>query len=149
MSRLGPYERGTCRRCGELCMFRHTDGGERPHRCPHGAYCQGPDAPIACRECGGVEVLAPPHSEARPAGWHSGQLYCYGGCGRRYGSMPDISLPTALWNRIAVGPPFDETKEGTEREGRGGVLCPVCVIERLSALNDCIVLKADMESRQG
>ena len=70
-----------------------------------------------------------------PAGVVDGVLYCYGGCGTRYVDLPlDVILPTALWNQIAVGPPFDETQTGIEREGRGGVLCARCIVERLAKL---------------
>jgi hypothetical protein len=63
-------------------------------------------------------------------------LYCYGGCGRRYADFGlDVVLPTHLWNRIAVGHPFDETPyPGVEREGRGGVLCAQCIVDRLARL---------------
>lgn len=72
---------------------------------------------------------------ALPAGWVDGVLYCYGGCGRRYEDFPlDVILPTPLWNRIAVGPPFDETQQNIEREGRGGTLCAACIVERLAKL---------------
>lgn len=70
-----------------------------------------------------------------PRGNVGGVLYCYGGCGRRYEDFGlDVILPTALWNRIAVGAPFDETQTDIEREGRGGVLCAQCIIDRLKAL---------------
>ena len=78
-------------------------------------------------------------------GWDDGILYCYGGCGTRYVDfVRDVSLPTALWNRIAVGAPFNETEVDIQREGRGGVLCPVCVIQRLAALSDCTVIMMDI-----
>jgi hypothetical protein len=77
----------------------------------------------------------------RPAGNFNGVLYCYGGCGTRYQDFQrDVHLPTALWNRIATGAPFDETQENIEREGRGGVLCPACIVARLAALPDCTVI---------
>ena len=58
--------------------------------------------------------------------------YCYGGCGTRYVDFPyDVHLPTPLWNRITVGAPFDDTQTNIEREGRGGVLCPRCIVKRL------------------
>lgn len=82
----------------------------------------------------------------RPAGLCNGVLYCYGGCGVRYSDFPcDLSLPTPLWNRIAVGVPFDELQQGVACEGRGGVLCPTCIIQRLAALPDCTVVCADIE----
>jgi hypothetical protein len=81
------------------------------------------------------------------AGFYEGVLYCYGGCGTRYEDFPrDISLPTALWNRIAVGHPFDESQDNIYREGRGGVLCPTCIIRRLAALPECTVVFADIDS---
>lgn len=87
----------------------------------------------------------PRTAEARAAGWDDGMLYCYGGCGLRYMDFPcDVSLPTPLWNRIAVGAPFDEAQEGIEREGRGGVLCPACIVQRLAALPDCSVIGMDL-----
>lgn len=74
------------------------------------------------------------------------KLYCYGGCGRLYQDFPcDVILPTPLWNRIAVGPPFDETQTNIEREGRGGVLCPACIMERLANLPGTTVICADIE----
>ena len=74
-------------------------------------------------------------------GLHEGTLYCYGGCGTRYSDfLRDVHLPTPLWNRIAVGAPFDETQTDIDREGRGGVLCPRCIVARLSALPDCTVI---------
>lgn len=81
-------------------------------------------------------------------GWHNGTLYCYGGCGTRYVDFPsDVSLPTPLWNRIAVGEPFDETQPNVEREGRGGVLCPSCIMARLAALPDRTVICANIETQ--
>jgi hypothetical protein len=60
---------------------------------------------------------------------------CYGGCGLRYQDFGlDVILPTALWNRIAVGKPFDETQTDIERDGRGGVLCANCIVKRLAKL---------------
>lgn len=76
-----------------------------------------------------------------PAGWHSGTLYCYGGCGTRYVDfLSDVHLPTPLWNRIAVGAPFDEAQPNIEQEGRGGVLCPACILARLAALPERTVI---------
>jgi len=90
--------------------------------------------------------LLSPSEAPKPAGWHNGELYCYGGCGTRYADFPrDLSLPTSLWNRIAVGHPFDETQDDIEREGRGGVLCPFCIIRRLAALPGCTVIFADID----
>ncbi|MGE0446332.1 MAG: hypothetical protein AB7P99_13970 [Vicinamibacterales bacterium] len=81
------------------------------------------------------------------AGWHDGVLYCYGGCGTRYCDFAkDVVLPTPLWNRIAVGLPFDESQTNVDREGRGGVLCPACIIARLAALPDCTAILADIRS---
>lgn len=85
------------------------------------------------------------------AGWHDGELYCYGGCGTRYSDfLRDVSLPTPLWNRIAVGLPFDESGDPQHptnrgKEGRGGVLCPTCIITRLAALPDCTVIFVDID----
>jgi hypothetical protein len=86
----------------------------------------------------------------KPAGHFCGVLYCYGGCGTPYNEMGlDVLLPTALWNRIAVGPPFDPTEyPGIEREGRGGVLCAACTVARLSALTECTALFLDIEDHR-
>lgn len=85
-----------------------------------------------------------------PRGFHEGVLYCYGGCGTRYKDFPrDVHLPTHLWNRIAVGPPFDETQNGIERDGRGGVLCPACIVARLAALPECTVINMDVATEPG
>lgn len=74
------------------------------------------------------------------AGVVDGVLYCYGGCGRRYADFGlDVMLPAALWNEIAVGPPFDETQLNIRREGRGGVLCANCIVERLAKLSGVTV----------
>jgi hypothetical protein len=82
-----------------------------------------------------VRVLPPSPSPSR--GTVDGVLYCFGGCGRRYADFGlDVLLPTSLWNRIAVGPPFDETQEGIEREGRGGVLCAQCIVDRLATIQN-------------
>lgn len=88
--------------------------------------------------------------EQAPRGYVDGVLYCYGGCGTKYRDFPcDFLLPTPLWNRIAVGPPFDHAQAGCEREGRGGVLCPTCIVQRLAALPECTAVFADIEdSRQ-
>lgn len=92
------------------------------------------------------EVLFWPNEGVKPVGLHDGVLYCYGGCGTRYSDFPrDVVLPTALWNRIAVGGPFDQKEPGTEHEGRGGVLCPACIVTRLAALPECTVIFADIE----
>lgn len=75
-----------------------------------------------------------------PAGFVDGVLYCYGGCGRRYEDFPlDVILPNAMWNRIAVGYPFKAPHPDDEREGRGGVLCASCIVERLAKLPDVTV----------
>lgn len=91
------------------------------------------------------EFIAWAEQVDRHRGKHDGVLYCYGGCGTRYSDFPrDVVLPTALWNRIAVGPPFNE-QERDDREGRGGVLCPTCIVARLAALPECTVIFADIE----
>jgi hypothetical protein len=75
-----------------------------------------------------------------PRGFVDGVLYCYGGCGRRYTDFPlDVILPNAEWNRIAVGEPYAEPRPSDEQEGRGGVLCAMCIVERLSQLPDVTV----------
>lgn len=76
-----------------------------------------------------------PPKPAVPRGPVDGVLYCYGGCGRRYEDFGlDVIVPTPLWNRIVVGAPFDETQTNIEKEGRGGVLCAQCIIDRLKTL---------------
>ncbi len=81
-------------------------------------------------------------SPSTPSGLADGTLYCYGGCGTRYADfVSDVILPNTLWNRIAVGAPFDETEPLGDREGgRGGVLCPACITSRLAALPDRSVI---------
>jgi hypothetical protein len=89
--------------------------------------------------------MTPPSQGAQePRGWHDGTLFCYGGCGTKYADVPcDMNLPTGLWNRVAVGAPFDES-DRSDGEGRGGVLCPACIVKRLAALPDCSVVFADI-----
>jgi hypothetical protein len=90
-------------------------------------------------------VKAQEEADAIPAGLVDGVLYCYGRCGTRYSDFPrDLNLPTGLWNRIAVGTPFDESEQKIDREGRGGVLCPACIVARLAALPDCTSLHMEI-----
>jgi hypothetical protein len=104
------------------------------------AFCPGPNHAGACWSDPNAwpDQAAPsPEGQERPRGTVDGVLYCYGGCGRRYSDFGlDILLPTPLWNQIAVGPPFDEAQESIEREGRGGVLCVQCIVDRLATLPD-------------
>ena len=82
-------------------------------------------------------------------GFVNGVLYCYGGCGTKYADFPcDFLLPTPLWNRIAIGVPFDDAQLGVSREGRGGVLCPTCIIQRLVALPECTAVFADIDDHR-
>lgn len=68
---------------------------------------------------------------------------CYG-CGCADPDSPlDILLPTPLWNRIAVGPPFDESWDAS-REGRGGLLCVRCIVDRLSKLEGVTAVFMDI-----
>lgn len=109
--------------------------GENQALTSHGAACT---CPICCPgKWAANAVTATP--ETPRGNWHDGNLYCYGGCGTLYRDFArDVLLPTALWNRIAVGPPFDETPfHGVDREGRGGVLCPACIVSRLAVLPEC------------
>lgn len=93
---------------------------------------------IGRSQYGGIPV-------STPRGVVDGTLYCYGGCGLRYADFKrDVHLPTSLWNRIAVGFPFDEHQQGIDREGRGGVLCASCIFDRLAALLDCTVIYMDI-----
>lgn len=93
----------------------------------------------------GAADVQPDSELVQPSAWHDGVLYCYGGCGTRYSDFPcDMLLPTPLWNRIAVGAPFDETYDASQ-EGRGGVLCPSCIARRLSDLHECTAIFADIE----
>lgn len=90
--------------------------------------------------------LAPAVEPELPRGFVGGTLYCYGGCGTKYRDFPDFLLPTPLWNRITVGPPFDNAPlPADDREGRGGVLCPSCIIQRLAALPECTAVFADIK----
>ncbi len=94
-------------------------------------------APVVAPAPGLNPPVAPPAPET--VNVVAAPLYCFGGCGTRYEDFPcDLVLPTPLWNRIATGAPFDETQPNTEREGRGGVLCPACIVKRLAQLISCI-----------
>lgn len=79
-----------------------------------------------------------------------GVLYCYGGCGRRYEDFGlDVLLPTPLWNQIAVGSPFlDDTIDPVDREGRGGVLCAQCIVNRLALLQGVTAAFVDTTDRR-
>lgn len=93
----------------------------------------------------GSRLVIREQPQAQPVGWTNGVLHCYGGCGTRYIDFHcDMLLPTPLWNRIAVGPPFDNAQVGIDREGRGGVLCPSCIVQRLMALTEATAVFADI-----
>lgn len=93
-----------------------------------------------------AEVSALKADALRPAGTVNGDLYCYGGCGRRYEDFGlDTILPTPLWNQIAVGPPFREPHPSDEREGRGGVLCAACIVQRLADIPGTTVARLTVD----
>jgi hypothetical protein len=83
-----------------------------------------------------------------PRGNYRGTLYCYGGCGRRYADFGlDILLPTWLWNQVATGFPFG-TEPVSQTEGRGGVLCTQCIVNRLAILPGVTAVYLDIEDKR-
>jgi hypothetical protein len=117
--------------------------------------CRGCQTVVSQCRCPGpnkrVEwVDSCPACPPTPRGFVNDVLYCYGGCGRRYEDFGlDVMLPTPLWNRIAVGAPFDETQTNIEREGRGGVLCAQCIVNRLLALPGVTVALMTTDAEPG
>lgn len=112
---------------------------------------QRDDAPGPyCALCGNGKLRAAvslSRTAEGPAGVVGGELYCYGGCGRRYEDFGlDTILPTPLWNQIAVGASFREPHPADEREGRGGVLCAACIVLRLAKLPGTTVARMTVES---
>lgn len=106
---------------------------------------------IAALESGAAALLAEASTQSTVTrrGFVDGVLYCYGGCDTKYSDFAcDVLLPTPLWNRIAVGPPFDHAQVSVDREGRGGVLCPTCIIQRLAALPECTAVFVDIADRR-
>jgi hypothetical protein len=77
-------------------------------------------------------------------------LVCYGGCGRRYEDFGlDVLLPTRIWNQITVGAPFDPSAlSPDDREGRGGVLCAQCIVDRLAKLPGVTAAYIDIEDKR-
>lgn len=105
--------------------------------------CSFQVAAVVCENCRHPTALS------NLAGKVDGVVYCYGGCGLKYADFPlDLILPTPLWNRIAVGPPFDETQTKVEREGRGGVLCAACIVKRLAKLTHMTVVFLTTDAEQ-
>ncbi len=129
----------SCPKSGECCNSHESEGGEcncgRDNR--RAAILSALHAAAARSQADFNDGGCVKGNSGFPltGGFVGGVLYCYGGCGMRYADFPlDVILPTPLWNQIAVGPPFDETQQDIEREGRGGVLCAACIVKRLAAL---------------
>lgn len=59
-----------------------------------------------------------------------GKLICID-CGIRYCDHEDLMVDDHIWNLIA---PYKNDNDGEPFDDRGGLLCPNCILKRLSEL---------------